>query len=245
MSGPVDRATMEMVVFPIIKVLFLSDGTEVHKLVGTGFFLNENGLFLSARHVFQGRECALDLEGADGFAVYCIHAVNLNRKMVLRHIDVQSIKTRNDTDIAAGYVEKNQFGRANAEITESELQNTAHINFTTKGNLPIGTDIWTVAYPLMTLGSVVDGGIAINFQSDMFRGRITAHYQERRDAGLLNWPCYETDMQILGGASGGPVFVSGSSGVVFAVNCSGTTPHTVSHVSSLRPAILAGEVNGH
>lgn len=237
LTGPVDRPIMEMIVFPIIKALFYGDGAEVHKLVGTGFFIDPNGLFLSARHVFQGRGSALDLEGADGIAVYCAHAVNLDRKIVLRHIDVESIKMRNDTDIAAGYVEKNQFGRVNVAITKAELASTAHINFIAGDDVPVNTEIWTIAYPLMTLGRVADSGISIHFQSDMFRGKIMKHYTNQRDSAMLTWPCYETDMEILGGASGGPVFISGSSGVVFAVNCSGTTPHTVSHISSLRPLI--------
>jgi hypothetical protein len=78
-STKVDRTIMDMMVFPIIKVLFYEDGKEVHKIVGTGFFLDATGTFLSARHVFQGRDSALDLEDAIGIAVYCVHSVNLNR----------------------------------------------------------------------------------------------------------------------------------------------------------------------
>lgn len=233
----VSRPFMEMTVFPIIKALYYSDGTEIHKLVGTGFFFNSNGLFFSARHVFQGRESALDLEGAKGFAVYCVHSVHISRKMVVRYIDVTSIKTRNDTDIAAGFVEMNQFGKGDDSITEEELRNTAHFNYATTKEIPIGTRIWTVAYPLATVSRLEDGGVNVYSKSDMFSGKITKYYPERRDRGLLSWPCYETDMEIKSGASGGPVFISGSSGVVFTVNCTGTDPHSVSHVSSLVPLV--------
>ncbi|MEE9148547.1 MAG: hypothetical protein V3U27_14230 [Candidatus Tectomicrobia bacterium] len=236
-TADVTRPVMEMIVFPIIKVLYYSDGIEIHKVVGTGLFFDSNGLFFSARHVFQGRESALDLEGAKGFAVYCVHSVHINRKMVARHIDVTSIKTRNDTDIAAGFVEMNQIGKGDDSITEEDLRNTAHFNYATTKTVPVGTGIWTVAYPLATVNSLEDGGVNVYSKSDMFSGRITKYYPEGRDRGLLSWPCYETDMEVKSGASGDPVCISGSSGVVFAVNCTGTTPHSVSHVSSLVPLV--------
>jgi hypothetical protein len=225
---------MEMMVFPIIKALYYGDGTEVHKIIGTGFFLDSTGLFLTARHVFEDRGSAFDLEGATGFAIYCVHSVHLSRKMVARRIDVSSIKTHRETDIAAGHVEMSQFGRANESITEHELKLTAHFNHMTSTDITVGTRIWTVAYPLATVYHQ-SGLLHIHAQSDAFEGKITKHYPDGRDRGLLKWPCYETDMEIKKGASGGPVFVSGSSGVVFGVNCTGFDPHTVSYVSSLVP----------
>jgi hypothetical protein len=229
---------MEMMVFPIIKALYYPDGVEVHKIVGTGFFFDSTGLFLTARHIFQGRGSAADLEDAKGFAVYCVHSVHLSRKMVARHIDLTSIKIRSDTDIAAGRVELNQFGKGDDSIADQELRNTACVKYSTTTDVPVGTRIWTVAYPLATVRSE-PGHVYIHAQSDAFEGRVTKHYPERRDRGLLGWPCYETDMQIMKGASGGPVFISGSSGVVFGVNCTGTDPHSVSHVSSLAPLVTS------
>jgi len=224
---------MEMMVFPIIKVLYHSNGSEIHKIIGTGFFLDFNGLFLSVRHVFAGKGSALDLEDAKGFAVYCVHSVNLNRKMVARHIDVTSIKTRGDTDIAAGFVGMNQFGKGDNSITEAELRNTAHFNSAMTTKVPVGTGIWTVAYPLATVHHENDV-VKIHAQSDMYVGKITKHYPNRKNT-QLNWPCYETDMEIKSGASGGPVCISKSSGIVFGVNCSSFDPIPVSYVSSLAP----------
>src|SRR3990172_11179377 len=91
-TSDVTRPIMEMIVFPIIKALYYPDGTEDHKIVGTGFFLDSNGHFLSARHVFYNRNrltlnpgltldlgLALDIEDAEGIALYCVHSVNENR----------------------------------------------------------------------------------------------------------------------------------------------------------------------
>ncbi len=236
-QSKLDRRMMDMIVFPIVKVLFYPEGVEVHKVIGTGFFLDGNGIFLSARHLFQGKGSALDKEDADGYAVYCVHAVNLESKYVLRHIDVSSIKTRKDTDIAVGKVEINQFGRPNENITENELKNTAHLNYVSGENIALGTKIFTVAHPLTTVSNISKGHIDIHVNSEAYEGKITKHHPVSRDAGLISWPCYETDMEVKGGASGGPVFLSGKDGVIFAINCTGTDPHMFSHVSSLAPII--------
>ena len=236
-STKVDRTIMDMMVFPIIKVLFYADGTEIHKIVGTGFFLDATGIFLSARHVFQGKDSALDLEDANGIAVYCVHSVNLNRKMVARHIDVESIKTRNDTDIAAGKVELNQFGKGDNTVTLEELETTAHFTNVTTELVAVGTKVWTVAYPLSKVTKISNEEVNIYSQSDMYAGCVTAQHPEGRDSVMLPWPFYETDMELRGGASGGPVCISGSEGTVFAVNCSSFFPHNVSYVSSIAPLV--------
>lgn len=228
---------MEMAVFPIIKALYYSERHEVHKIVGTGFFFDSTGLFLSARHVFEGRGSALDLEDAKGFAIYCVHTVNLQRKAVARHIDVASIKTRTDTDIASGFVEINQFGRGDDSVAAGDLKQTAFFRYATTASIQPGTKIWTVAYPLATIDQPQPGQVNVRAKSDFFFGSVTKHYPERRDRGMLSWPCYETDMEIKPGASGGPVFIAGSAGVVFGINCTDTEPHHVSHVTSLAPLV--------
>jgi hypothetical protein len=255
-TSDVTRPIVEMIVFPIIKALYYPDRPEDHKVVGTGFFLDSNGLFLSARHVFYNRNrlpldlglplnlglpldlgFALDIEDAEGIALYCVHSVNMNRNMVARRIDVSSINPRGDTDIVAGFVEMKQFGKGDHSITEAELRNTAHINYATDTDISVGTEIWTVAFPLTKVSRLENGGFNIDLQSDMYRGRITRHYPEGRDSVMLPGPCYETDMEIKGGSSGGPVFISGSSGFVFGVNSTGMEPHCFSHVTSLAPLV--------
>jgi len=249
-TSDVIRPIMEMVVFPIIKAFYYPDGTEDQKIVGTGFFLDSNGRFFSARHVFYNRNVqaldlgftfdlglALDVEDAERIALYCVHSVNVNRKMVARSIDMSSINPRRDTDIVTGFVEMKQFGKGDNSITEAELTRTAYINYATNMDIPVGTEIWTVAYPLAKVSRRENGGFNVYSKSDMYRGRITKHYPEGRDSVMLPGPCYETDMEIKSGASGGPVFISGSSGFVFGVNSAGTEPHSFSHVTSLTPLV--------
>lgn len=125
---------------------------------------------------------------------------------------------------------------------EKPSKKTGCLNNVYVDDVPVGTKIWTVAYPKTTIDHIKSGSININYISEAYEGTITKHHPEYRDRGLLSWPCYETDMEILGGASGGPVFISGSKGTIFALNCTGTTPHSFSHVTSIAP--LTGNTRG-
>ncbi len=238
MTSLVARPTLEMIVFPIIKALYFADGTERHTLVGTGFFIAGDRRFLTARHVFVGRGSALDQEDAQGIAVYCVHTIDLRRTVVARHIDVESIRTRGDTDIATGVVLTQQFGRPNPAIAESALETTAHFSRMRTDAVPVGSDIYTIAYPLATVTSV-PGHVGIHAQSDMYTGQVTEHYPRGRDSSFVTWPCYETTMEVKGAASGGPVLLGGSDGEVFAVNSTSIQPHVVSYVSALTPLVAA------
>ena len=172
---PLTRHIGEMLVLPILKGLYFDDGYEVHKLVGTGFFIDSSRI-LTARHVLLGRGSATDLEGATKFAVYCVHSVDLTRRPVARHVDVSSILTRNDSDIATALVELKQCGRPNPAITEKEMRQTGYITKMSVEPVSIGTRIYTIAYPLATVISKEPDNVAIHAQSDVFEGRITAHY---------------------------------------------------------------------
>ncbi len=238
-TNPLNRDVAAMFVFPIIKVLFFDNGTEEQKVVGTGFFVDDRR-FLSAKHVFLGRGAALDSEGATRFAVYCAHAVNLERKLVARPIDLDSLRTRADTDIISGLVEARQFFVPDPSISDDELLHTGYLHRVSADPLPVGTAVYTVACPLVKSRFTSPGHLAIDARSDAYEGKVTAHYPEGRDRVMLPWPVYETSMPMLGGASGGPVFVVGSSGTVFAVNCAGFESLPVSHVTSVAPLVREG-----
>jgi hypothetical protein len=47
---------------------------------------------------------------------------------------------------------------------------------------------------------------------------VTQVFEERRDSGLLDFPCFEIDGRIAGGMSGGPVF--NERGSLCGINCS-------------------------
>jgi hypothetical protein len=177
---PLNRESMEILVLPIIKMLSFDDGTEEHKIVGTGFFIADR-LFLTAKHVFFGRGAALDREGAPRMAVYCIHAWNTRREFVARPIDVNSLRTRTNEDIVIGHVEARQFFTSDAPLPERVLRHTGYIAKVTSEPIPVGTRILTVAYPLATARMTAPGQFAVHIQSDAYEGHVAAHHPEGRD----------------------------------------------------------------
>ena len=63
------------------------------------------------------------------------------------------------------------------------------------------------------------------------RGRVRSVHLTKRDDLLLNFPCFQTDCELLGGMSGGPV-ISTVSGSAIAVVCSGfDVPEGEGHIS--------------
>jgi hypothetical protein len=108
--------------------------------------------------------------------VYCVHSIDLTRRPVARHVDVSSILTRNDSDIATALVELNQFGQPNPAITEKEMQETGYLTKMSVEPIPIGTRIYTIAYPLATVASKEASHVNIHAHSEVFESRITAHY---------------------------------------------------------------------
>lgn len=71
-------------------------------------------------------------------------------------------------------------------------------------------------------------------------GEVTTVYDERRDFGFLNFPCFETNARFDGGMSGGPVF--DSSGRICGLVCAALNTDDVGSFTSygavLWPALL-------
>jgi hypothetical protein len=232
-AGIASRVNMEMWVFPIFKITFDGNGAEVHELIGTGFFINEDGLFLTARHVIAELR---NSEGRIAHLAYCVHNVDLRRTPVARMIDLDSLKTHRHTDIATGLVTTEQFGKPNTSITEEQLAQVAHYRKLTTDVIPVGTEVWTVAHPRSTVRNIGHKHVNVHLESEMYRGVVEEFFPNGRDNCKIPWPCYQTSIDIKGGASGGPVLTSGD-GRLFAVNCSSLTTENggprVSWVSSL------------
>ena len=71
-------------------------------------------------------------------------------------------------------------------------------------------------------------------------GKVIEIFREKRDSGLLNFPCFRTDTRFDHGMSGGPVI--NEAGYVCGVICSSTTqfeddPKYISYVSLIWPAM--------
>ena len=85
----------------------------------------------------------------------------------------------------------------------------------------------------------MDGGIGIDWNNvpTVTTGRVVEVHKQRRDTGMLNFPCFRVNARFDGGMSGGPVF--NEAGELCGVICSGYPPiedqEHVSYAASLCP----------
>lgn len=179
-----------------------------YKIIGTGFFVLNFGVFVTARHVFED---VIDFSsGEQSDALVILHAQN-DGSFITRSIN--EININNNSDIALGIV-------AN-DINNEIINKTLDVSF----EIPaVNSRVFTYAFPA---SECLDG--KLNVVDGCYPGVIKKIYEKKRDSVLLTWPVIETTMYIHSSASGGPVFYDGK---VFAVNTSslevegGVTSHS-------------------
>jgi hypothetical protein len=199
-------------IFPIVTQR--DDGVFV--AIGTGFFIAENGLFVTAAHVV---EAVLDEQGnvtgpfgmfqflpGGHFYVRLIHRAT-------RHLVA---------DVAVGVATP-----MHHKITGNPMPNK--ILTLAKEPPAIGSIVCTYAYPK----TIIEPGKpqVVRFEPGFFDGNLIEHLPQGRDRVILPGPCFRTSMVIHGGASGGPVL--GPNGTVFAVNSTGFEDDDLSFVSCI------------
>lgn len=205
-------ADPDQAIFPIVTQK--QDGLFV--AIGTGFFVAENGIFVTAAHVVQA---VVDEQGnatgpfgifqflpGDHYAVRPIHRAT-------RHWV---------TDVAVGVAAPMHHKTTGAPMPNKVL--------TLAASPPsIGSSVCTYAYPKT---HVQPGNPqVVQFEPGFFEGLLVEHHPQGRDRVVLPGPCFRTTMVIHGGASGGPVV--GPNGTVFAVNSTGFEADELSYVSCI------------
>lgn len=188
---------MSEVVVPVLK----KDKNKDWHMVGTGFFILSNGIFLTAKHVLMEafdengeQKCELAIAQMEGGVFY------------LRGI--QKFQVRDRADIGYGIPTP-----LIHKVTKKPLLNKRAI-LSTKPAIK-GTPVCTYAYP-DTVIKKEDEGTALYFNPNTYDGEILSYLPEGRDKFLVNFPCYETTIVVHGWASGGPVF--NQDGHVISIN---------------------------
>lgn len=201
-------------IFPIIKQLH----NDNWQLIGTGFFVTKHGLFLTAKHVLR--------DVLDSYTNQQTHPIAAllflpNNKFQIRRVLKGFLNVPGD--IAAGIIANtNEFGK----LLGNSYYGLNHIPPT------IGEKIHTYAYPETT-----HEDNTIKFRGDYYEGEIEKCLPDGRDQTMLPNSCYQTNMKILPGASGGPVF--NNSGSVVGINSTGfndANPPYTSFISSVNDA---------
>lgn len=180
--------------FPILEQVDVGQ----FRILGTGFFVLNFGVFLTAKHVFED---VLDFTTGEQFRpVVIVHAVDDGSYLTRM---VSEIVISNNSDVAlclACNVGENGFKIKN-KVIDISFEHPL-----------VGSRIFTYAYPESEHFSE-----SINIVDGIYPGVIKAFHPTKRDSVFLRWPVFETDLHIYGGASGGPVFHEEKA---FAVNTS-------------------------
>jgi hypothetical protein len=174
-------------------------------LLGTGFFITTNGLFVTARHVLMA---PFDQRGRQVYPIAIIHFYGENNYLIRPILRCASHPV---ADVSVGVAAPMTRNSDGTPLTNPVLRLTL---------VPpsLQARIVTYEYPKYS-NTTVEGVRCINMVPTYYDGDLIEYLETGRDRVLLPGPCYRTSIIIHHGASGGPVF--SRSGAVFAVNSTG------------------------
>jgi hypothetical protein len=183
------------------------------RLIGTGFYVNDRGFFVTARHV-------IDEVMRDGHQVMPLVILHFSSDTGLfGPSEFQLRPIRQCWLASAGDVALGVAAEATNRVTGQTLMNWT---WTLSWRVPpAGTIASTFAFPNH---AIADDGRRIRFSPNAYIGHIQAS-GEFRDRIMLPFPYLQVDFRIHGAASGGPI-VSGSH--VVGVNCT-EWPENIDH----------------
>ncbi len=229
----------------VMPILSIADGQLVGH--GTGFMIAPDGLMITAKHVIQDawskRVRKINKQGhfSDHCDSYALYVTNE------RHSDDEKMHFGGLLPIDKAWF-KEELDIAYCWLRPL-TQNGERIRFPacqlSPGIPKVDERIIGFGYYKMEgreLQQDTSGDLLAHYSQNTAHsaGRIIAVFPERRDSGMLNFPCFHTDARFDHGMSGGPVW--NEKGYVCGVICS-STPQVeddqrhISYISLLWPAM--------
>ena len=188
--------------------------------IGTGFFIHVGGILATAAHVMRD---VLDKNGDPEAGLMTIQYVHPN---IMIRRNITNVTMHGCADVAVAAVET-----LIHKETGNPLRNEAMI-MTTK--VPkVGDYVATWAFP-KSVSTFTEKETSVSIGPKLYEGEIKEEHRDGRDSVMLPGPCYETNLGVEKGASGGPVF--DENGRVFAIlstGFEGTDTAFISHVQSM------------
>jgi hypothetical protein len=184
---------------------------QVWRVVGTGFYITENGLFVTARHVIE-EICVAGKQTAPLLIVHLRSDTGLfgPTEWLLRPI--MQCWLAEQADIALGV--------AAPTINNETGEELSHWAWRLSWSIPsIGASVGTYAFPGKGRGS--NDGRSFIFRADSYAGGVR-DVGEHRDAVVMPFPYIQVDFRMHGATSGGPII---SDGRVIGVNCTEYAPY--------------------
>lgn len=205
----------EEAIFPIITFI---DKTGFHCL-GTGFFINQHGGFLTAKHVF------MEPNGEYVPRLYGVQSLPTGERLVreLQYLDVHP-----NADIAHG-----SLGRVVNNNGNRDIPPFAQTLPLTLDEIKVNDNVTTYGYPTQDIEDPHMQMVKITFHGSPSEGSVLQYCPE----GSLRTrnECFETTLTTEHGHSGGPVL---RHGIVVGVNSSSVLGDTPSYFTPLNPFLL-------
>ncbi len=179
------------------------------------FFISNNGLFATAKHVVLDERGKL-LDGLAG-----VQLLRTDNRVIIR--EAKKIAVHPRADVAIGFLFDREFAEGRGQ--------TVNKCFALSRELPpVGSKVVTMAFPKSQL-TEDERTFSLKFATSAVAGTIEEYHPHGRDAVMLPGRCFRTSMDIASGASGGPV--AWGDGWVFGINSTGMEGAPVGFVSSV------------
>jgi len=174
------------------------------RLVGTGFYVNDSGFFVTARHVVE--DVLQNGEQISPLVILHLHSPTGLFGPSESHLrPIMQCWLDDVADVALGVA-----APATSIATGEIIKNwTWTLSWLVP---PIGTLASTYAFPNHT---IIDNGRRFRFAPHAYGGRIDG-FGDTRDALIMPFPYLQVGFRIHGAASGGPIL---SGGHVIGINC--------------------------
>jgi Trypsin-like peptidase domain len=186
--------------------LLTHDPSGYWRLIGTGFYVSDDGLFITARHNI----CDVIEDGRQVAPLVILHFHSSRGLFGASEVIFRPIAQcwlSSGADIAFGVAA----ATTNTQSGDVLRNSCWELSWATPA---VGTPVGTYAFPRHKFSD--DKKEAVQFHPQLYPGRILK-VDDYRDSVMIPFPYLCVDCRIHGAASGGPIVVNG--GKVIGVNC--------------------------